>query len=62
MRDISSRYDQYDPRHDWIEHFGEIWPALKLAKEHYDPNHLLAPVKDSSQEVRIKLSERSRSG
>lgn len=30
-------------RHDWAEHFGEAWPTLKLAKEHYDPDHLLAP-------------------
>jgi cytokinin dehydrogenase len=28
---------------DWMEHFGEVWPMLRLAKDRYDRDRLLAP-------------------
>eukprot|EP01027_Heterolobosea_sp_BB2_P023758 GEZU01035748.1.p1 GENE.GEZU01035748.1~~GEZU01035748.1.p1 ORF type:complete len:544 (-),score=111.29 GEZU01035748.1:87-1718(-) len=28
---------------EWMEHFGDIWPAFAYAKEVYDPLHLLSP-------------------
>jgi len=28
---------------DWREHFGDLWPAVRAAKERYDPRHRLTP-------------------
>ncbi|HKC28158.1 MAG TPA: hypothetical protein VKB75_09120 [Jatrophihabitans sp.] len=28
---------------DWREHFGDLWPSVRSAKERFDPRHGLVP-------------------
>lgn len=28
---------------DWREHFGDMWPAVRAAKERFDPHRRLTP-------------------